>query len=62
MTTVLQKIIQWSIGNAKEIKTESGTIISIDYEEMKKHFDVWLQEETEQIRDYTVRGNRIISK
>lgn len=50
MKTVLQEIIQWTIENAFNIESQSGTTyIGIDYEEMRTKFDEWIGKEREQI-------------
>ena len=57
MNTVLQKVIQWTIENAENIESTSGTnYIAIDHEEMRKNFDRWLEEEKQQITDAVKYG------
>jgi triosephosphate isomerase len=57
MNTVLQKVIQWTIENAKNIENKSGNnYIIVDHKEMKKNFDRWLEEEKQQITDAVKYG------
>ncbi len=50
--TALQELIQWTIENAFNIEGQDGVkYIAIDHEEMRKHFDTWLEKEKEQIID-----------
>lgn len=48
MTTSLQDLIQWTIENAFNIEGQDGTkYVAIDHEELRQHFDKWLQKEKE---------------
>jgi len=50
MKTVLQDLIQWTIENAFNVEGQDGTkYIAIDFEEMRQHFEKWLEQEKKQI-------------
>jgi len=50
MKTALQEMIQWTLENAFYIKGQDGVkYVAIDHEEMRKHFDNWLEIEKKQI-------------
>jgi len=59
MTTALQDLIQWTIENAFNIESQSGNeYVAIDHEELRKHFDGWLEKERQQITDAVKYGFR----
>ena len=45
-TSIVKEIIKWAIENAFNIETKEGThYIAIDYEEMRKKFDEWMEQQ-----------------
>ena len=49
--TIVQEIINWTIKNAFNVEDQDGTkYIVIDHEEMRLHFDNWLEKEKKQIQ------------
>lgn len=57
--TVVQRIIDWTVENARSITDQNGvTHITIDHEEFRKEFDTYLDKERKQIIN---AGNTCIS-
>ena len=57
--TVVEEIIKWCKENACHVESQAGIkYISIDFEDMREHFDEWKKKEKEQLHDAFIEGYR----